>query len=61
MINKINKERQRSTNATPTRPRNLFEQVARSPGGPQTKTGQSAMRSTDRSITNYKMKHKKKS
>jgi hypothetical protein len=35
------------------------EPVASSPGGPQTKTGQ--MRSTDRSITNYKMKHKKKS
>jgi hypothetical protein len=37
------------------------EPVARSPGGPQTKTGQSAMRSTDRLITNYKIEHKKKS
>jgi hypothetical protein len=35
--------------------------VARSPGGPQTKTGESAMRSTDRSITYYKITHKKKS
>jgi flagellar hook-basal body complex protein FliE len=39
MINKINKERRSSMNATPHMTQQQ-EPVARSPGGPQTKTGQ---------------------
>jgi hypothetical protein len=35
------------------------EPVARSQGGPQTKKEQGARRSTDRAITNNKIKHKK--
>jgi hypothetical protein len=38
MIIKINKERRRSMNATPMTQQQ--EPMARSPGGPQTKTGQ---------------------
>jgi hypothetical protein len=52
MINKINKERRGSMNANPTRP------VARSPGGPQTKTGQDTRQSMGRLTT--KIIHKNK-
>jgi hypothetical protein len=52
MTNKINKERRSSTNATPQEP------AARSPEGPQTKTGHSTRQSTDRIITSIIIKKK---
>jgi hypothetical protein len=52
MLNKINKEMRRSMNATPHDPA-----VARSPGGPKTKTGQGTRQSMVRLIT--KIMHKK--
>jgi hypothetical protein len=41
MINKINKERRRSVNATPHMTQQQYL-VARSPSGPQTKTGRTS-------------------
>jgi hypothetical protein len=49
MINKISKERWRSMNATPTKQQQ--EPATRSPGGPQTKTGQGTREIMDRLIT----------
>jgi hypothetical protein len=51
MINKINKERRRSTNPHMTQQQ---EPMARSPGGPQTKTGQGK----DRARTGQSLKDK---
>jgi hypothetical protein len=48
MTNKFSKERRHSINATPTIQQE--EPVARSPGGPQTKTGQGARQSTENCI-----------
>jgi hypothetical protein len=53
MINKINKEKAALNDRNPHATQQQ-EPVARSPGGSQTKTGQGARLSTDRSITNYK-------
>jgi hypothetical protein len=57
MINMINKERRRSMNATPYKNQQQ-ELEARSPGGPQTVTGQGKRQSMCRLIT--KIIHKKK-
>jgi hypothetical protein len=56
MVNKINNERRRSMNATPTRP-SKKGQAVRSPGGPQ--SGQVERQSTDRTITQQNVKGNK--
>jgi hypothetical protein len=59
MINKIKKTKAALNDRNPLSTQQQ-EPAAKCPGGSQTKTGHAARRSTNRSITNYKMKHKKK-